>query len=910
MNKNYYHFRGNITTYKELCSLASDLNQPEMIYQFMQLANHNAAWNSKLGAAFGLKSISSGAKDQMQPYLGKIVPRLYRYKYDPTPKIQHSMISIWDSIVTDSKETCERHYWAILDELTTNLTHTEWRVRIACCLAVRDLIKRSLGLKLRYDERFSVARSRANDDRMEVDEEEPGPSTSAAAVAAVERKMDVSDDDVINWMEPELKKLWTQLFRVMDDYHEGTRLAAEGTAKALSKICIVAASCNHGKSGRVVANTILPIILEVGVTHTVAEIRSLSMKTLSEIIDSSGSILTPHLPELVPCLLKATGELEVPKLSYISAQLGGNAEVQEHFDSVRAEVAKQHHSTETLAKCIRYIDYAALEKMTPQIVELMKSTMNLGTKVACAHFICLITVRFHKEMQPLVGKYLSACFNGLKDRNNIVRKYNATAIGHLMGIAKEQSVIRLFAKLTDFYFENQSNKGVPQTVTAINKRHGELLKDYSGHILPLIFFAMHEQITEDNRTTIELWRELWNEVSPGDAGIRMNLDSILPMLEKSLDDPSWCIKAQSANAINTIASRLGINLDHAERNRLINALLNTVGGRTFQGKERILQALASLCVGLKKDDSNIHRQIIDAVMKECNKEEPVYRTNSLKALGDILEQLNEDRFEEVYNMIWYLIDKKDLASITGDEDEKNLSSDERNKRAMVFIYLKETVCETLGKAWPADSESTQRKYQQMFVARCVQCLQNNTRPVQLALLVALGKFVERLKILESTDSAAGHVGTAGAVASTSTNPTAAATAAAATTAIDSNKEKKQKIENGDAIREEICKNVLSAVVYVSSKNTFHIEHPSTIASDIHNFLFWFHLSAGIPHTGLKKEALNILLTLSRRLIEKKADNELTLLKKTFDEILVTLQRDNAPEIKIRLKDIKDKLKAI
>lgn len=68
--------------------------------------------------------------------------------------------------------------------------------------------------------------------------------------------------------------------------------------------------------------------------------------------------------------------------------------------------------------------------------------------------------------------------------------------------------------------------------------------------------------------------------------------------------------------------------------------------------------------------------------------------------------------------------------------------------------------------------------------------------------------------------------------------------------------------------------------------------------------------AGIPHTGLKKEALNILLTLSTRLIEKKAVNELALLTKTFDSILVTLQRDNAPEIKIRLKDIEDKLKAI
>lgn len=116
----------------------------------------------------------------------------------------------------------------------------------------------------------------------------------------------------------------------------------------------MAASCDHGKSGKVVASTILPIILNVGVTHAVAEIRALSMKTLSEIIDSAGTILSPHLPLLVPCLLKATGELEVPKLSYMSAQLGANADAQERFDSIRAEVAKQHHSTETLTKVNKF----------------------------------------------------------------------------------------------------------------------------------------------------------------------------------------------------------------------------------------------------------------------------------------------------------------------------------------------------------------------------------------------------------------------------------------------------------------------------------------------------------------------------------------------------------------------------
>lgn len=215
---------GNITTYKELCSLASDLNKPEMIYQFMQLANNNAQWNSKLGAAFGLKSISNVARDQMKPYLEKIVPRLFRYKYDPTPKIQNSMISIWDSIITDSKETIELYYWAIFDELVKNLTNVEWRIRIACCLALRDLMKRPNGLKLRYDDHrasllneASASTSKDDDSKMEIDQSEFNDS---------------------EYNEPDLYRLWIQLFRVMDDVHDGTRKAAEGTAKLVSKVSI------------------------------------------------------------------------------------------------------------------------------------------------------------------------------------------------------------------------------------------------------------------------------------------------------------------------------------------------------------------------------------------------------------------------------------------------------------------------------------------------------------------------------------------------------------------------------------------------------------------------------------------------------------------------------------------------
>jgi len=71
-------YSGQLSTYRELCSLATDLNQPDLIYKFMHLANHNAIWNSKKGAAFGFGSIAKKAGQQLAPYLPEIVPKLYR----------------------------------------------------------------------------------------------------------------------------------------------------------------------------------------------------------------------------------------------------------------------------------------------------------------------------------------------------------------------------------------------------------------------------------------------------------------------------------------------------------------------------------------------------------------------------------------------------------------------------------------------------------------------------------------------------------------------------------------------------------------------------------------------------------------------------------------------------------------
>ncbi|KAI8038376.1 hypothetical protein M5D96_008270 [Drosophila gunungcola] len=380
-------------------------------------------------------------------------------------------------------------------------------------------------------------------------------------------------------------------------------------------------------------------------------------------------------------------------------------------------------------------------------------------------------------------------------------------------------------------------------------------------MLPLIFFAMHEEANEETKANVELWKDLWNDVSPGDAGIRLNLNVIIPKLETSLTDASWSRKAQAANAIQTIATRLSSSLDEPDRVRLIKLLLCGLQGRTFEGKARLLQALAGLTKGLDRGHQ-ICPSIIDAAMREARKREPIYRTLALASLGDILDQLEADRFEEVYNMSWNLLEKKELRKESDDEDEpstsQELSADERNKRAQTLNRLKEVVWETLGKSWPRHSIETQHRYQLFFAENCTSILAESTRPVQVSLLAALTKYIERLHVFDES--------------------------AQLPDLPQINQEKKIKTDaptpqTREAIVEKICTDVLAAVA----------------------------LAAGVPHTGLKKEALNIVLMLIKRLSGAKDQQPLNLIKQNFEANLEKFQRDSAPEIRCRIKDIEEKL---
>ncbi|XP_043507485.1 proteasome adapter and scaffold protein ECM29 [Frieseomelitta varia] len=780
---------GNLSTYREICSLATELQKPDLVYYFMHLANHNAVWTSKKGAAFGFAAIAKVANDELNKYLPNIIPRLYRYQFDPTPKIQHSMSSIWRAIVPSTTKAVEQYHKEILNDITENLTNHEWRVRISCCNALADL--------LRINVRLNLAKC-----------------------------------------APELLK---KLFRVMDDIHEGTRLAAISTTKALSRVCVRYCDSSYGKEGEEVLQAILPVLLNIGIVNVVSNVRTISLQTVSQLVLRAGILLKPSLVTLIPALLSAIGESENPNLSYLSNVCGTMSEARDAIDTIRAGAAKEHYATETMTKCIQYIDAEILKELMPKVIELIKSSIGFGTKITCLHFIVLLSTHFKQELQPYSGKVLNALMNGLLDRNSIVRKHNAVAIGHIVGSAKESSLEKLFKTLNTWYMEQDDSTklAIGQTFQAINNYNQEVLKNYSNIVIPLTFFAMHAQKTQENESMIDLWTELWNEITPGtEAGIKQNIEPITNILRVSLESSSWNTKAQAANAVHTLAQKLGSDIDTVVRNTLLKVLTDGLRGRTWDGKDRLLNALATLACNSKtafKENNDLSTDLIQILHRESKKEALEYRRQALRAFGTILHELDIDKFKEVYEIVQEI-----LSMLSKKDEDESLASEERIKRDEI-IKLYETIYEILGKAWPS-SKDTQDKYCIEFITHYDMMFPIQPTTIQISMLSALNLFVDKLALL---------------------------------------------------------------TINISELS---VEERGTLNLICDTFNKILKHSIGISYTRIRKEALNIALSLGKKLRFTKNDEQFDKMILIIQEILPELLKDTEPEIRTRIIDIKEMLK--
>ncbi|XP_071853904.1 proteasome adapter and scaffold protein ECM29-like [Apostichopus japonicus] len=707
---------GNLTTYRELCSLASDLNQPDLVYKFMHLANHNALWNSRKGAAFGFGSIAVLTKEHLAPHLPQLVPRLYRYQYDPSGPVRQSMTSIWSVLVKDNKNVVDTYLKEILDDLLANMTSSLWRSRESSCRALADVI--------------------------------------------VGRNM----DDVVEY----LPRLWEDTFKVMDDIKESVRKAAESASKSLKKVSIKMCDLNYGNVGRQALDVVLPCLLRKGLPSTVKEVQSVSLATLVSLSKSAGSHIKPHIPLLITALLESFSGLEPQVMSYLSLHLASSQESQEKLDNVRIAATKASPMMDTINTCVQYVDVEVLTELVPRLNDLIKSGIGVGTKAGCANLVIMIVQQCPLDLEPFAGKILGSLLSGLNDKSSAVRKLNATAIGHLVKTAKDSSVEKLLKRLHSWYMEKDDSSlhlACGNAIHAMSTYNHDVLKRHAAIAMPLAFLAMHEEVKDASKADEgkeSVWEDVWLDSTPGtESGIKLYLKEIVSLCEESLNHQSWSRKAQAARALKAIASKLKSNLQAPHLGSVLGVLLEGLNGRTYDGKVELLRAMTTVCIScrlsIQVDPEEGSNQpslelIVNSLIRESKKEKILYKKEAMNCLSCIVEAYQVDKFQQVWEIALPIIQKGSEKSASDDEDgDSKTKKDSRQK-------LLECAFESLGKAWPTE-KATQETYQEELCTLLCKCLSTTTFKVRVEIVKSLNLFVQRLNVEGSVEVLGKIVGT-------------------------------------------------------------------------------------------------------------------------------------------------------
>ncbi|VDN39428.1 unnamed protein product [Gongylonema pulchrum] len=214
------------------------------------------------GAALGFSVVMQQAKNALEPYFAQLVPKLFRYRYDPDLKVQASMRTIWQALTSSKKNVTEEYADAIFKELLSTLTDAQWRTRESSCLALADLL-------------------------------------SARCTSAMTQRFG---------------ELFESLFR------ESVRVAAARAVSTVAKVTVRKCSSANGAEATSLLGVVLPVIVDKGVRSGVKNNRMLSLKILMDISKEAGSALHEHLNVLVPCLLDSLSETESTVLNYVAAR--------------------------------------------------------------------------------------------------------------------------------------------------------------------------------------------------------------------------------------------------------------------------------------------------------------------------------------------------------------------------------------------------------------------------------------------------------------------------------------------------------------------------------------------------------------------------------------------------------------
>jgi proteasome component ECM29 len=576
---------GSLSTYKEICSLANELGQPDLVYRFMQLANHQAAVNASRGAAFGFASVAKLAGDALAPHVATLVPRLYRSLYDPQPKVRDAMNHIWLALVDDPRTALTENFDAVSKALVVDMTGQQWRAREAAALAASDLIQGR------------------------------------------------------QWVEikPHFKEFWSAAFRTMDDVKESVRQSGLTLVRCIRGLTLRFADkeLTPPSEGKEAVSGAVPLLLQLGLPSRVPEVQALAVDTIAKLIKAAGpELIKPHLSVVVPALLESLSGLEDSRLNYVeqhAERLGLDAG---KLESARVSAAQGGILGETLETCARHVDGETFTALAPDLGSLIRRGVGLNTRAGAGRFVSQVARRLGDGSSAASPQLMRALQEACAaERSSAVRRAYAGANALLAKHASQARVDKYVASWLEAYSADDADESTRAVsgllLRSLARESGDLFSRYAADVAPVSYMAQYDP---DEQVAI-IWADLWEESTTSvGAGLRLHAGAVLDKVQEGLKSSQWGRKKAAAAAAAKACDAGGDALiPYAPK--LMESLLAELPGRLWEGKEAVLMALGAVvkaCHGaLKSNDGKIPAKVVSVLLEAAGKKKAAYRKEAL-----------------------------------------------------------------------------------------------------------------------------------------------------------------------------------------------------------------------------------------------------------------------------------------
>ena len=296
------------------------------------------------------------------------------------------------------------------------------------------------------------------------------------------------------------------------------------------------------------------------------------------------------MPQILETLIGSLSSLEPQAINYVHLNADKYGLTGQDIDKMRLSSMRSSPMMEAIDRSLESLDGATMAPAMKKLEGVIKSAVGLPSKVGCSRVLVSLCTRHNTLFRPYADRFALLVRKHVVDRNDTVSASYSTALGYLMRLATNKQIVQTsdYARKLYFASEHTNHRAIAgEIVLAMSKVANDRFMAYATEFLPFAFVAKHDGEEEVK----DAFAKAWSDNVGGSRALALYLKEVLAICQPHLDSPRWVVRHTSALAVADLITSFDGDFDNAQAQEIWPVLQAALAGKSWKGKEVVLEAL-------------------------------------------------------------------------------------------------------------------------------------------------------------------------------------------------------------------------------------------------------------------------------------------------------------------------------